>query len=666
MNALQKQNRTEDHFNQLILIWIDQNINSPEYQSFLAQFGSQSPYNNSTTEIYPINTQINGEFDTYSFTNIQDPIQLLKTKNYRFYETIIIISGSLFVPFVREFQNNLKDIFVIPKIVVFSSSKAKIPLPGDIQNQSFYHAGGVCTNFEEIKKYINQQIIRIDPKDQVNKTFIKPGDKLIFDQVTNWKDAIFPLFYTKFFDESKPADNYQFIKNMYMIYSKEVQYNQILNTIINIPDIPVELLSKYYLGIYTINGSFYGNMKRDLLDENSAKMNFYLPFIKTIYTGLKKGALKQYISGALYSAQTLSPEQITELFKYKQNRKAGLPLSTLFSRGFISFTKDIAVAQKFLANKNALLTIVQSQEQEEISAHADIEDLSYFGNEKEVLFFPFAIFGVDDFVHDPNGKAHEVKLIYMGNIRKQVEENIKTSENEYVPNNRFKQIVQNSGLVSGQNKTKMQNMKIKDLSEKYEIKKEKKTRKKLIIIFVIVVVVILAILIPVLAVTHKSSSNKISSKNRNSKTIATCDEGYYAEEEICKRCPNGQYSNHGSTSCSICPEGTYSNDKVIFCKNCPEGTFSKEGASECIECPDGTYSDIMGANSCKECPAGTKSYLGKSCIKCPKGSYSEKSGSSECAKCPKDTYSDNEGSSLCQNCPTGYCSDQGSSFCSKC
>ena len=50
-------------------------------------------------------------------------------------------------------------------------------------------------------------------------------------------------------------------------------------------------------------------MKSDLLE---GKIELYLPYIKTLYMGLEKKALKKYVGRELYSAQLLSNEQIKE------------------------------------------------------------------------------------------------------------------------------------------------------------------------------------------------------------------------------------------------------------------------------------------------------------------------------------------------------------------
>ena len=661
------------------IICIDQNI----YQGFLSSLHGQQPFNEQQTQANNFIPSQNSYFDdVHECIDVKSALTLLLTdRSNKFRETFIIVSGRLFASFVGEFQNNITEIFVIPKILVFNSSKTRIPLPFTIQHKDFYYYGGVFTSFGEIKDYINKQKKFIQIKgEQIQGSKSKFVDKLIFDQVKNWEEIVFPSKYKKFMDEEiDDKEIFKFNKNLYSLYSeKHDEYKKLLSHIIDIPDIPIELLSKYYARFYTVEGQFYGNMKRDLLDDDKKKMNFYIPFIKTMYLGVEKGGLKKYFKGELYSGQKIGEEEIRKLYKYKDDRIAGLPISTLFSRGFISFSIKREVAEGFLSEKdvygnpkkNTLLIIANPQKANEIYAQADIQSLSvYEDREAEVLFFPFAIFGIENFYKDEKKRYNIALLNYMGKIDKEIVDKIKESD-EYVPNNNFKILFEESGLVSKSKKDKMKNLKLKDLSEEYEIKVAKSKKKKVIIAFIIVAIILAGILIPVLIVTNKDDSKSKSSSNNNrlSLSIPTCDEGFYKKEgsTSCEKCPSGKSSKPGASSCFVCPAGTFSNNKFKNCEKCKEGTYSEEGASECLDCPEGTYSNISGATICNACPAGTKSYQRTSCIKCPKGTYSENSGSFECLECPKDSYSENEGATTCTKCLNGYCSEPGSSFCYEC
>ena len=287
----------------IIIIWIDKNIRNKENKSYLTQLGffniqiddcsDSSSYSNIHIPIEK--EKSNFENDVHPYDNITEALNFLK--KIKFESTIIIISGNYFIDFVTQFYNELKFIYVIPKIIIFTSIKRNYVLPEEIlNNERFYKYGGIKTSFNEIEEFINKiknEIIDNTQQRPLTKAII--GERFIFDQVKSKKDLLLPAFYKALLDKSNFHDNNEFIKYLYDNYINELNYKNILNQIINVPDIPVELLSKYYARIYTIEGNFYKNMKMDLLLNSNEHFKTYMPFIKTLYEGLEKGALKHMI-----------------------------------------------------------------------------------------------------------------------------------------------------------------------------------------------------------------------------------------------------------------------------------------------------------------------------------------------------------------------------------
>ena len=106
---------------------------------------------------------------------------------------------------------------------------------------------------------------------------------------------------------------------MMKIYQDDKKYKSLFNPITTIPDIPIELLSKYYARMYTINGNFFEKMKRDLLIDYNKNNILYQSYIKTIYEGVEKKALKtldSFENLQLYSAQYFTEKQIKEINDY--------------------------------------------------------------------------------------------------------------------------------------------------------------------------------------------------------------------------------------------------------------------------------------------------------------------------------------------------------------
>jgi hypothetical protein len=244
------------------IIWIDPNVDNEENRGFLKDLQS---YN---------------YFNIEYFKNIDEAINIIK--KIEFEETYIILNGRLYIKFIEKFKENLKDVYIIPKIIIFTENKEKFieynKEYSNILNHPFYNLGGIKTSFDEIKKFIlnpiNKKILNRDDEGQLTFEYIDSKEKLGL-----------PLLY-KSLIEVTPNDKIDiFTKNIFEKYSKDsISIKNLLNSIKDIPNIPIELLSKYYARLYTAeaekNKSFYSEINKELREN---KTQNYLPYIKALY-----------------------------------------------------------------------------------------------------------------------------------------------------------------------------------------------------------------------------------------------------------------------------------------------------------------------------------------------------------------------------------------------
>ena len=78
-------------------------------------------------------------------------------------------------------------------------------------------------------------------------------------------------------------------------------------------------------------------MNKDLRNN---KKDRYLPFIKVLYDGVKLGSLSLASNNTLYRGSLLSNTEINLIKKYLKNKMPGLPGAIIFSKVFLSFTKN--------------------------------------------------------------------------------------------------------------------------------------------------------------------------------------------------------------------------------------------------------------------------------------------------------------------------------------
>ena len=425
------------------VIWIDEALESLENKEYAQKLNSF------------------GSFETYLFTNVDQAI--VNMKLIKFQQTFIIVSGKLYYPeFVEKFKDNIKDMCFAPKILIFTKNKHDFVMTSRIQNNTFYNFGGVYDRFDDIIEFLRAET--------QSKLEIKKADnvQLTFEYIDNKQKLILPLFFKTLIESTnKNVDKYT--SYLYDEYKENENVENLLNPIRYISDIPMEILSKYYARLYTAQSDFYNNINKEL---GQNKVDKYLPFIKTLYEGVKLKSLPLSNDKLLYRGGKISHKEIEDIKKYMKDKIQGLPSSIVFSKSFLSFSKDKTVANKFLSSDNdninlcKVLFVLEKDDNIEynLSTHADIEKLSFFPGEREVLFFLFFSFEIKDIKETTiigNERGYEIRLLYLGKYLKDIakDQNIVKNENK-IPDTKFKKQLIEVGLIQ---KEKVQEVNTKKL-----------------------------------------------------------------------------------------------------------------------------------------------------------------------------------------------------------
>ena len=412
------------------VIWIDEALESLENKEYAQKLNSF------------------GSFETYLFTNVDQAI--VNMKLIKFQQTFIIVSGKLYYPeFVEKFKDNIKDMCFAPKILIFTKNKQDFVMTSRIQNNTFYNFGGVYDRFDDIIEFLRAET--------QSKLEIKKADnvQLTFEYIDNKQKLILPLFFKTLIESTnKNVDKYT--SYLYDEYKENENVENLLNPIRYISDIPMEILSKYYARLYTAQSDFYNNINKEL---GQNKVDKYLPFIKTLYEGVKLKSLPLSNDKLLYRGGKISHKEIEDIKKYMKDKIQGLPSSIVFSKSFLSFSKDKTVANEFLSRDNnninlcKVLFVLEKDDNIEynLSTHADIEKLSFFPGEREVLFFPFSSFEIKDIKETTiigNERGYEIRLLYLGKYLKDIakDQNIVKNENK-IPDTKFKKQLIEVGLI---------------------------------------------------------------------------------------------------------------------------------------------------------------------------------------------------------------------------
>ena len=458
------------------IIWIDENLNNKIHNIYLEEL-----------ELLDL-------LSFRIFTKIDEAINYMKYILFK--ETKVIIIDRLYSEFVTKFKSNIRDIDVAPKIIIFSKNKESfIKSNEEFQNNNnlFYKFGGIATTFDEIRQFLKIEIKRSLKSNIISENPRKQDPQLTFEYVDNIEKLGLPLFFKSLLVENLITKMKQYTNSLYNIYSKDNEEVQLLlGSIKSMKNIPIEILSKYYTRFYTAESNFYKDINTALRLYKKEKYNL---FIKTLYQGIKLQSLPLSYDKQLYRGSIIAEEEVKKINFFLNKKINNLPGAIVFSKAFLSFSKDRKKAEKFLKkenkNKNVskVLYILENNGNIDynLSTHSDIENISFFPDEREVLFFPFSSFEVQEEVKDINKgrgeKKYEIKLLYLGKYSKAFEENknIINKENK-IPDSEFKKQLCESGLIEPE---KIKNLTIKELYKeykKYEKEIEENKIKKNIII----------------------------------------------------------------------------------------------------------------------------------------------------------------------------------------
>ena len=412
-------------------------------------------------------------------TKVEEAIEELKKISFK--EVKIIIAGILYQKFVESFKQNIKDMKVAPKIIVFTMNKENFLTYNreyyENADNKFYTFGGIKTRIEEIVDFLKN-------KTEPEKLEQKEEEQLTFEPIDTKEKLLLPLFF-KSLIENKKEDSDKYNALLYKTFIEENErkneykdcneVEKLLNILRSKKGIPAEILSKYYAKLYTANFNLYKDIGRELRQNKREK---HLPFIKTLYEGIKLKSLKLYEDDIeLYRGSVITNNELNDIRKYLNNPLPNLPGVIAFSKSFQSFSKEREKAERFLKKANPkddesrVLYILQTDKNcgYNLSTHCDIHELSFYPTEEEVLFLPFSCFEIKNNIEEKElgeKKYFQITLLYLGKYMKEIEIDKKKKlflDESILPESKFKKQLFEFGLI-----TKKEKLTVSDLNEAQE------------------------------------------------------------------------------------------------------------------------------------------------------------------------------------------------------
>ena len=414
------------------LFWIDRTVDE-----------GQNKYYLKTLETLP--------YELKPLKSVTEGIKSIKTVSFE--KIIVIIRGTMFEDFLKIFKKEFKNISCTIDIIIFTSKVHK-NLVEDICTNDRYISSGCLFNNKKIFIYFKQLCDYLkgnSPFDLMEKK----QSKEIFEKIENYKQLILPIYYQEMMQPITIEEIHNFNEYLMNFFGKEMK--DLISQLENIPDMPNEIVCKYWIRAYTLQTSFYDTIKSKLQQKQG---KFFVPYIKMSYEGVKNKTFKSIFDKELYRGAVISNSELEKLKAYlnsNQNKieDKNLPKIIHYFKPYQSFSMKKEEAIKFMEkakqkdDNTRILFIIKKREnslEEELFSNAYIRDYSRYKSEDEVLFFPYSCFGIEKI--EPVENHVEIYLEYLGKYRTYIE-SIKRKKDLFddIPMTNFAKDIVDLGLI---------------------------------------------------------------------------------------------------------------------------------------------------------------------------------------------------------------------------
>ena len=402
------------------IIWLDKNV-----------------YNDENKLTYKSYQKKLEKFNFLCFKSVSDLISFIKN-NLNYFEFrlfYIVVSGKLAEEFYNEYVKITEKYNIIAASIVYCY-KQKYHEKKPYFKDKFLNSGGITCNFDYVVKYILNDECNWDNIHQTYKKYIpeKPnyGDVFMYMNTSKEYELALPILIGNTINSSliEKGEIKKFQELLLSRYSnsytkKDIQLIKPSGN--KNMDIPLHILSKFFAKFYTsqsIDGNnFYSKLNLDLTNN---KFDEYHPFIFLMYDSLNKGYLKSY-KKKLYRGGKILKSEFDKIITNKNKCVNNNEKLFYFSKNFLSFSKDEQVAKDpvFFNNQNYGNTVVtvefiieKCENEKYFITNIDIESLSNFRTEKEVLILPLTCFEVVKIGDEEEYKNVKYRKIYLSYLDK--------------------------------------------------------------------------------------------------------------------------------------------------------------------------------------------------------------------------------------------------------
>ncbi|MCQ2820087.1 MAG: hypothetical protein MJ252_22710, partial [archaeon] len=414
-----------DFFNKKMIVWIDQFAKCEKYQKEI---------DNHKDDLE--------DYQVYRVNSVDKGFDILKMHENKL--SYVILSQYLAKEFYERYEKEALDNRLITANIILCENNYK-----ELKNEyiktfkevgflddPYKNPGGFVETFDDALAYIkkDERGLKKPEKTKDDCEIADSYESTFIIEEGDIRDGYFGRYKNKKGEEDTEAIQKDLKRFRYFIekaYGKskkpEVKEYLILADPTeekNIP-LPAELYATNFMKMYVSNGldvndpeNFFTNMNMDLTQDDDTKISRYLPYIYTIYLGVKAKMVKNY-KKALYRAGCLTDKEIDKLQKKLQKKNPLL----VWPKPFLSFFKSNDAADAFLkeydlgargADCSKVKFILEKPKEDIFINNMDTGKFARFKKDQEVVTLPFTPFLIKDIKEETGkGKGNDYYVITM-------------------------------------------------------------------------------------------------------------------------------------------------------------------------------------------------------------------------------------------------------------
>ena len=389
------------------LLWIDPKVDNYE------NYGYQQQIKNLNA------------FKLEKFTKIDECIE--KLKKIKFKKTFIIVSGSFSKEFFTKMEGIVNELKVIPKILIFTSLRRYKEIKANILNLDTFDLFDINLVFD----YFDPVLDELKCKNIYNfnqNCFFNNNESyknnFCFEYIQESRQLILPLHLTDFLGIPNQNEIKDF--NIFVLenFSNNRKIKELIEQLLLKSKVPLQILIKYWLRAYTIESTFFRQMNIYLKERLGNQFDTY---IKVLYYGLRQNYISSCIDKELFRGGSITKDELKYINNSLVNKKENLPGCICYNKSYFSTSKDKDVALSYIIdapldnNKVQVLYRIQPVNDlyKDNATNVDIEEFSYFNQEKEILFFPFSCFEITS-IEQTENNYYQINLVYLGKYKNKI------------------------------------------------------------------------------------------------------------------------------------------------------------------------------------------------------------------------------------------------------